>query len=80
MIPSGFAGAIMHRVWRELRELACLAWLMLAALPLVWAALGCGPRVDNSQVKLPVPVESTTLGPGDRFTLEVVGEKDLPKE
>jgi polysaccharide export outer membrane protein len=31
-------------------------------------------------VKLPVPVESTTLGPGDLFTLEIVGEKDLPKE
>jgi polysaccharide export outer membrane protein len=42
--------------------------------------LACGPKVDNSQVKLPAPMESTTLGPGDLFTLEVVGEKDLPKE
>jgi polysaccharide export outer membrane protein len=42
--------------------------------------LACGPKVDNSRVKLPVPMESTTLGPGDLFTLEVVGEKDLPKE
>ena len=43
-------------------------------------ALGCGPRVDNSQVKLPDPVESTTLGPGDVFTLDIVGEKDLPRD
>ncbi len=41
---------------------------------------GCGPKVDNSRVKLPAPVQSTTLGPGDVFTLEVVGEKDLPRE
>jgi len=41
---------------------------------------GCGPKVDNSQVKLPTPVESTTLGRGDVFTLEIVGEKDLPRE
>jgi protein involved in polysaccharide export with SLBB domain len=40
----------------------------------------CGPKVDNSRVKLPPPLQSTTLGPGDVFTLEVVGEKDLPKE
>lgn len=41
---------------------------------------GCGPRVDNSRVKLPEPVESTTLGPGDVFTLDMVGEKELPRE
>lgn len=41
---------------------------------------GCGPKVDNSRVKLPDPVESTTLGPGDVFTLDMVGEKDLPRD
>jgi len=51
--------------------------LLLLVLPL---SFGCGPRVDNSRVKLPAPVESTTLGPGDLFTLEIVGEKDLPKD
>jgi len=51
--------------------------LVLLALPV---ALGCGPKVDNSRVKLPEPVESTTLGPGDMFSLEVIGEKDLPKD
>ena len=40
----------------------------------------CGPKVDNSQVKLPAPVESTTLGPGDSFSLTIVGEDDLPTE
>lgn len=60
---------MMHRARR------CLA-LVLSALVL----LACGPKVDNSQVKLPPPVQSTTLGRGDVFTLEIVGEKDLPKE
>lgn len=50
------------------------------AIPLVVVCFACGPKVDNSRVRLPVPVESTTLGPGDLFTLEVVGEKDLPKD
>jgi polysaccharide export outer membrane protein len=43
-------------------------------------AFGCGPKVDNSRIKLPDPVESTTLGPGDVFTLDMVGEKDLPRD
>ena len=60
-----------HR-WRR-----CLVLALLALVPL-W--LACGPKVDNTQVKLPPPVESTTLGRGDVFTLEIVGEKDLPKE
>jgi polysaccharide export outer membrane protein len=51
-------------------------WLVLV---LQWAA-ACSPRVDNSRVKLPEPVESTTLGPGDVFTLDMVGEKELPRE
>lgn len=31
-------------------------------------------------MNLPPPSESSVLGPGDVFTLEIVGEKDLPKE
>jgi polysaccharide export outer membrane protein len=42
--------------------------------------LACGPRPDNSQVRLPPPVESTTLGPGDVLRVSIVGEKDLPEE
>jgi polysaccharide biosynthesis/export protein VpsN len=29
---------------------------------------------------LPAPIESTTLGPGDVFRMEVLGEKDFPTE
>jgi polysaccharide biosynthesis/export protein VpsN len=42
--------------------------------------VACGPKVDNSRVKLPEPVESTTLGPGDVFTLDMVGEQGLPRD
>jgi polysaccharide export outer membrane protein len=43
-------------------------------------ALGCRGRPGRNQVDLPPPSERGVLGPGDIFTLEVVGEKDLPKE
>jgi protein involved in polysaccharide export with SLBB domain len=56
------------------RSIALLSGLLLQFV------LACGPKVDNSQVKLPDPVESTTLGPGDVFTLDMVGEKELPRE
>lgn len=35
---------------------------------------------STQQPKLAPPVESTTLGPGDVFRMEIVGEKDLPQE
>ncbi len=57
-----------------------VAPVLLPRALLACALLACGPRVDNSQIKLPAPVESTTLGPGDLFTVEIVGEKDLPKD
>lgn len=41
---------------------------------------GCGPRVDNSRVHLPPPTENTTVGAGDVFTLQIIGERDLPTE
>ncbi len=49
-------------------------------MALALAVFACGPSVDNSRVNLPVPVESSTVGPGDVFKLEIVGEKDLPTE
>lgn len=52
--------------------LAFVAWLVVL--------VACGPKPDNSEVKLPPPVESTSIGPGDIFTMEIVGEKDLPSE
>lgn len=52
-------------------------WAVSVALQL---AVGCAPAIDNSRVRLPDPVESTTLGPGDLFTMDVVGESDLPRD
>jgi polysaccharide export outer membrane protein len=54
-----------------------LAILFVALLGLF---VGCGPRADNSRITLPAPVESTTLGPGDVLSIEIVGEKELPLE
>lgn len=36
--------------------------------------------MDNSRVQLPPPVESASVGVGDVFTLQIIGEKDLPTE
>jgi polysaccharide export outer membrane protein len=52
----------------------------IAALLGASVSWACGPRTDNSRARLPAPVESTTLGPGDVFVLEIVGEKELPHE
>jgi polysaccharide export outer membrane protein len=62
---------------------AMQAWKWLAALvalACVCSALaGCrGSRPGPP--KLPPPVTSTNVGPGDLFEVSVLGEKDLPKE
>ncbi|HVU05344.1 MAG TPA: polysaccharide biosynthesis/export family protein [Polyangiaceae bacterium] len=59
-----------------LRSLLALVLGLVLLLP----STGCGPRTDNSRIKLAPPVENTTVGAGDVFTLEIVGEKDLPTE
>jgi len=41
---------------------------------------GCGPRTDNSRVRLEAPEERTTMSPGDVFRMSIVGERDLPGE
>src|SRR5690606_31946567 len=58
-----------------------LLWLWTALLA-VFALLGssCAPAADTSKARLPPPVESTTVGPGDVFRMQIVGEKDLPDE
>jgi polysaccharide export outer membrane protein len=43
-------------------------------------AVACRGQQPKNRVNLPEPSESGVLGPGDVFTLEIVGEKDLPKE
>lgn len=53
-------------------------WMVaLSLLLLSWA---CSSRQGHAPVNLPPPVHSTTLGPGDVFTLQIVGEKELPLE
>ncbi len=62
-------------------ELGVRLIAVVFAWSLVFLALvGCGPKVDNSRVALPPPVESSTLGPDDIFRLQIVGEKELPDE
>ncbi len=47
---------------------------LLALLP------ACGGSNDNLRLNLPAPTEKSTVGPGDVFVMEVVGEKELPRE
>jgi protein involved in polysaccharide export with SLBB domain len=42
--------------------------------------LGCGGSNDNVRMNLPTPTEKSTVGPGDVFVMELVGEKDWPRE
>lgn len=50
------------------------------ALLLLVCCLGCQRQLNVAPPELPPPSESTSLGPGDIFRLEVVGEKDYPSE
>ena len=43
------------------------------------ALVACAPRQRRTGT-LPPPVDSATLGPGDRFELIIVGEDKLPKD
>lgn len=67
---AGSCSGIVSSRWR----LLCWALCTLAV------TLSCGPKVDNAHVVLAPPQESTTLGPGDTFALQIVGEKELPVE
>jgi polysaccharide export outer membrane protein len=42
--------------------------------------LDCGGQNDNTRLNLPNPTEKSTVGPGDVFTMEIMGEKELPRE
>jgi polysaccharide export outer membrane protein len=54
--------------------------IALCALAGAIALSGCSAGTQNTRIDLQPPAESTTLGPGDIFQLEIVGEKDLPTE
>jgi polysaccharide biosynthesis/export protein VpsN len=42
--------------------------------------LACASGGENRRVNLPIPTEKSTVGPGDIFIMEIVGEKELPRE
>jgi polysaccharide export outer membrane protein len=55
------------------------AFFGLTAASLSWVA-GCGGANNNARLNLPPPTEKSTVGPGDLFIMEIVGEKELPRE
>jgi protein involved in polysaccharide export with SLBB domain len=55
------------------------ALLRLTGLSLA-SVVGCGGGNNNARLNLPPPTEKSTVGPGDLFMMEIVGEKELPKE
>lgn len=57
-----------------------IAFRFVLVLLLSLAVFACGGSGRATKVNLPPPEEHTTLGPGDLFQLEIVGEKELPKE
>jgi protein involved in polysaccharide export with SLBB domain len=42
--------------------------------------VACGGGNPSRPVNLPPPTERSVLGPGDVFVVEIVGERELPKE
>lgn len=62
--------------WPRLGRLDFLRLLPLALL----IAAGCRGSQGAQHVNLPPPSERSEIGPGDTFTLEIMGEKDLPKD
>ncbi len=67
--------AIHHLPARHLTRRSLCAGLLGGAL-----LVACGSSNRNTPLDLEPPSEHTTLGPGDIFNLEIVGEKDLPTE
>lgn len=53
--------------------------LVVAVSPFV-LPLACGGGSGRAQPKLAAPEASTTLGPGDVFEMQIVGEPNLPAE
>ena len=65
---------------REQSQLWASAVRVLCALLLALAAVSCARNRAGQRVNLPPPSERTVVGAGDVFMMEIVGEKDLPKE
>ena len=54
--------------------------MLEAAVSCLAFGTACGGSNDNARLNLPAPTEKSTVGPGDVFVMEVVGEKELPRE
>jgi len=66
----------MSRVTYRRMQSFIRVWLCLLLL----FASACASNQGAHRDTLPPPTERYVLGPGDTFTLEVLGEKDLPRE
>ena len=64
----------MFAAMRRFLEIVRGAFLLVLV-----AAIGCAGR-PKTRVNLPPPVESTTIGAGDVFSMTIVGEEKLPKD
>ena len=56
-----------------------LVWRIASLSLVISFAFGCA-RSRSGPPNLPVPTQSTMVGPGDVFEVSLLGEKDLPKE
>jgi protein involved in polysaccharide export with SLBB domain len=65
---------MMYTVLRRFSTLVLSAVVLLGLASL----LGCS-RAHPGPPHLPVPAQSTVVGPGDLFEVSVMGEKDIPK-
>ncbi|HET9931641.1 MAG TPA: polysaccharide biosynthesis/export family protein [Polyangiaceae bacterium] len=60
------------------RRLDFVLWMLSAPAALLVASCGGGNAAQH--VNLPAPSERTLVGAGDVLTIEIVGEKELPRE
>lgn len=63
---------VTNRWMRKIIHVWCYAMFVVLC--------ACSPGQGAHRSTLPPPSERSVLGPGDTFTLEIVGEKDLPHE
>ena len=54
--------------------------LGILAAPVALLSASCGGGNTAQRVNLPAPSERTLVGAGDILTIEIVGEKELPRE
>jgi L-asparaginase len=67
----------LRQLSRSMPRSSPLRWIPVLVVALQLVSCASGPRRRG---ELPPPVPSSTLGPGDRFEMVVVGEEKLPKE